>query len=114
MRGRRPVPLRRRRESEIWERLNRIVWALIILAVIALVVSFFYPAVSELSGYRDRVDSKREALEEARKTNAERSEELHLLQTDPEYVETIARDRLDLMKEGETIFRLDGSRSPTP
>jgi len=31
--------------------------------------------------------------------------------TDPTYLETIARDRLDLMKEGETIFRLE-SQSP--
>jgi hypothetical protein len=27
-------------------------------------------------------------------------------------VETIARDKLSVMKEGETIFRLDGSRVP--
>jgi squalene-hopene/tetraprenyl-beta-curcumene cyclase len=30
-----------------------------------------------------------------------------LLKTDPGYLETIARDRLDLMKDGETIFRLE-------
>ena len=30
-----------------------------------------------------------------------------LLRTDPAYVETIARDKLDLMKPGETIFRLE-------
>jgi len=30
-----------------------------------------------------------------------------LLKTDVTYLETIARDRLDLMKEGETIFRLE-------
>ena len=32
---------------------------------------------------------------------------MNLLKTDPTYLETIARDRLDLMKEGETIFRLE-------
>jgi hypothetical protein len=31
------------------------------------------------------------------------------------YLETIARDRLDLMKEGETIFRLETARAkPNP
>jgi len=30
-----------------------------------------------------------------------------LLKTDPTYLETITRDRLDMMKEGETIFRLE-------
>jgi cell division protein FtsB len=34
-----------------------------------------------------------------------------LLKTDVSYLETIARDRLDLMKEGETIFRLETARA---
>jgi cell division protein FtsB len=32
---------------------------------------------------------------------------VNLLKTDSTYLETLARDRLDLMKEGETIFRLE-------
>jgi cell division protein FtsB len=36
-----------------------------------------------------------------------------LLKTDVGYLETIARDRLDLMKEGETIFRLETARAKT-
>jgi cell division protein FtsB len=35
-----------------------------------------------------------------------------MLKTDATYLETIARDRLDLMKEGETIFRLEPARAP--
>ena len=38
---------------------------------------------------------------------ARQTREVTLLKTDPTYLETIARDRLDLMKEGETIFRLE-------
>ena len=38
---------------------------------------------------------------------ARQTREVNLLKTDPGYLETIARDRLDLMKEGETIFRLE-------
>ena len=30
-----------------------------------------------------------------------------LLRRDPEYIGIIARDRLDLMREGETIYRID-------
>ncbi len=37
--------------------------------------------------------------------------EISWLKTDPTYLETIARDRLDLMKEGETIFRLEPSKA---
>ena len=45
-------------------------------------------------------------LEELQKLAESREQEVHLLQTDREYLEMIARDRLDMMKEGETIFRL--------
>jgi cell division protein FtsB len=38
---------------------------------------------------------------------ARQTREVTLLKTDVSYLETIARDRLDLMKEGETIFRLE-------
>jgi cell division protein FtsB len=40
---------------------------------------------------------------------------VNLLKTDVTYLETIARDRLDLMKQGETIFRLETARvKPKP
>jgi cell division protein FtsB len=34
---------------------------------------------------------------------------VNLLKTDSVYLETIARDRLDLMKDGETIFRVESA-----
>ncbi len=43
-----------------------------------------------------------------------REREVYLLENDKEYIETIARDKLDMMKEGETIFRLDPSKGITP
>lgn len=39
---------------------------------------------------------------------------MHLLKHDSEYVEIIARDRIGVMKEGETIYRLDTPAAPTP
>ncbi len=38
-------------------------------------------------------------------------QELSLLKSDPEYLEIVARDKMDLMKEGETIFRIDAPSS---
>jgi cell division protein FtsB len=38
---------------------------------------------------------------------ARQTREVHLLKNDPTFLEIKARDRLDLMKEGETIFRLE-------
>ncbi len=44
----------------------------------------------------------------------QREREVYLLENDKEYIETIARDKLDMMKDGETIFRLDPSKGATP
>lgn len=56
---------------------------------------------------RDRLEQELKA-EQLKKLQKER--EVTLLETDPEYIETIARDKLDLMKDGETIYRLDTAR----
>ena len=40
--------------------------------------------------------------------------ELELLKNDPAYIEIKARDRLDLMKPGETIVRFESAASPSP
>jgi cell division protein FtsB len=45
---------------------------------------------------------------------AHQTREINLLKTDSTYLETVARDRLDLMKEGETIFRLESPRAAKP
>jgi cell division protein FtsB len=52
-------------------------------------------------------------MEQSEKSEAlaKSQRELHLLRNDREYLETIARDRLNLMKPGETIFRIELPRS---
>jgi cell division protein FtsB len=46
-------------------------------------------------------------LEQQKMQLARYEREEMLLRRDPEYAGLIARDKLDLMKEGETIYRLD-------
>ena len=49
-------------------------------------------------------------LTEQKGTLARLTRQVALLKNDPTYLETIARDNLQLMKEGETIFRLEAPR----
>jgi cell division protein FtsB len=46
-------------------------------------------------------------VEQERATYNKQSKKLTLLQNDPAYIELLARDKLDLMKPGETIFRME-------
>ncbi len=98
---------RARREASIWQKLNRVLRALLALALMLMIVSLFIPQQKRLTRSRSENDALRAQLSEQKGLLARQTREVHLLRTDPVYLETIARDRLDLMKEGETIFRLE-------
>ena len=103
--------LRARREATIWQRLNRILGALLLIAIWLVIVSLFVPPYKKLMQSRAGIDNLQAQVNEQKILLARQTREVTLLQTDATYLETIARDRLDLMKEGETIFRLEPSKA---
>ena len=103
--------LRARREATIWQRLNRILGALLLIAIWLVIVSLFVPPYKKLMQSRAGIDNLQAQVNEQKILLARQTREVTLLQTDATYLETIARDRLDLMKEGETIFRLEPTQS---
>jgi cell division protein FtsB len=98
---------RARREASVWQRLNRILRALLVVAVVLVIVSLFVPPYKKLAQSRAEIDNLQSQVNDQKMLLAKQTREVNLLKTDPTYLETIARDRLDLMKEGETIFRLE-------
>jgi cell division protein FtsB len=98
---------RARREATVWQRLNRVLAVLLVLAVWLVIISLFVPPYKRLMQSRAEIDNLQSRVDDQKKLLSRRSREVTLLQTNPTYLETIARDRLDLMKEGETIFRLE-------
>jgi cell division protein FtsB len=98
---------RARREATVWQRLNSILRVLLVLALVLVIVSLFLPQSKKLTQSRAEIDKLQGQVTEQRIVLARQTREVRLLNTDPTYLETMARDRLDLMKEGETIFRLE-------
>ena len=98
---------RARREASVWQRLNSILRVLLVLALVLVIVSLFLPQSKKLSQSRAEIDKLQGQVTEQKTLLARQTREVNLLKTDPTYLETMARDRLDLMKEGETIFRLE-------
>jgi cell division protein FtsB len=98
---------RGRRDASIWQQLNRVLRVLLCLAGILVVVSLFVPQQKRLAQSRGEIDNLQSQVTEQKMLLARQTREVNLLRTDPTYLETIARDRLDLMKEGETVFRLE-------
>ena len=104
---------RARREATVWQQLNRVLKALIGVALLLVIVSLFLPQYKKLTQSRSEIEALQAQVNEQKMLLARQNREVNLLKTDPAYLETIARDRLDLMKEGETIFRLEPPR-PKP
>ena len=104
---------RARREASVWQRWNRVLLLLLLLAVWLVIVSLFVPPYKKLKiGHAD-IDKLQAQRDEQQVSLSKQTREVNLLKTDPAYLETIARDRLDLMKEGETIFRVESAAAQT-
>jgi len=106
---------RKRRETDFWRTVNRLMVALIVVGAVVAAVIAFYPEfrrIEEMKASIGRLDL--ELAEEQLKLRQQEREE-NWLQNDPEYVEMQARELLGVMKEGETIFRLDLEKNvPAP
>jgi cell division protein FtsB len=102
---------RARRDATVWQRLNRVLRVLLFVAALLVIISLFVPPYKRMSQSRAEIDNLQAQVNEQKTLLARQTREVNLLKTDATYLETIARDRLDLMKEGETIFRLEPART---
>jgi cell division protein FtsB len=103
---------RERREATVWQRLNSILRVLLAVAVVLVIVSLFLPPYKKLEQGRTEIDTLQSQVNDQKILLARQTREVNLLKTDPTYLETMARDRLDLMKDGETVFRLEPPPAP--
>ena len=102
---------RARREATVWQRWNRVLLTLLFLAVWLVIISLFVPPYKKLKMGQEDISKLQQQRDDQQALLAKQTREVNLLKTDPVYLETIARDRLDLMKEGETVFRLEAARA---
>jgi cell division protein FtsB len=100
---------RARREATVWQRWNRVLLTLLLLAVWLVIISLFVPPYKKLKLGQEDISKLQAQRDEQQALLSKQTREVNLLKTDPVYLETIARDRLDLMKEGETIFRVESA-----
>ena len=104
---------KRRRNPEVWSAGIRLVSIFIVLGALAFLLVAFYPEWTRKKDLATQLASEKSTLSGEELVRKQRSREVDLLKNDTEYVEAIARDKIGVMKEGETIYRLD-SPNPTP
>lgn len=104
---------KRRREENAISTLNRILIVALLLAFLVVVFILFMPELKKQQQLRAEIKELSDEIQEQRQFVHLQRKEFDWLTQHPEYVEIIARDRLDLMKEGEVIFRIDpGAAEP--
>lgn len=87
--------------------MNAILRVLLLIAVWLLMISAFLPPYQQLQRERAAYDKLNTQLTDNKAVLARLNKEVALLKNDPTYLEIFARDSLQVMKSGETIFRLE-------
>ncbi len=89
----------------VWTTIIRVCWGALVLILLAGLVGIFYPKVRQYNDLQAREAELREdvRLEEELLSNLKAKQER--LQTDPRFVEKVAREELGLAKPGDTVFK---------
>ena len=95
------------RDDWIRSFLTRILYLLVLVAAFILLICWFLPLVKERQRQQHALQDLKQQVEQEKASYNKQSKKLTLLQNDPAYTELLARDKLDLMKPGETIFRME-------
>ena len=93
--------------------LNRFLIGFILLGVTIVGGILFVPVIRQYREQQREIVRLQKDLARDKALYAWRLREEQLLKNDPAYIEMIARDKLDVMKPGETIIRIN-SPTPTP
>jgi cell division protein FtsB len=102
------------RPAELWSTINRVLALVVIVTTLVALALWIFPEISKRNDLARALEEKRADLADEQRTKRQRERERFLLENDTEYIEAIARDKLDLMKEGETIFRLEPAPAASP
>jgi cell division protein FtsB len=106
--------LRVRKRNSLLHTLNGLLMFLVFFAFIVLMIILFVPPIKKKREAEVRVEQLKAEVAKEKEILVRRKREEDLLRNDPQYLETIARDKLDLMKEGETIIRIESTPGPKP
>ncbi len=94
----------------VWASLNRAVALAIVLLVVTTLAIRYLPETTRRNEMQAQILDLEAKLAEKKAILQRHEREERLLRTNAEYLSLIARDRLDLKEEGETLFRFDTAK----
>ncbi len=96
----------------VWQRINRLLWVVIVLTVVALIIGSFLPELEKQREERRKNDDLQRSIDQQKSTNRHLQNQVNWLQNDPDYLAIFARDKRNMMKEGESILVIDPPKAP--
>ena len=97
-------------QRPVWASLNRLVAGMIVLLVVGTLAVRYLPETSRRNEVQAQILDLETKAARIKATRQQHERQERLLRTSPEYLSLIARDRLDLMQEGETLFRFEAAK----
>jgi cell division protein FtsB len=114
----RSVPLRPRSERSLTQTFISIIKGLVLVAIFTILILIFLPVLRKVQKLEAQKDDLAVQIDEDGRVQKRLQQEYELLRSNPEYLERVARDRLNLGKPNEVIFRFDpydsGKNKPKP
>lgn len=78
----------------------------ILIFVIVLLFLIFIPSFTRMQDQKARLAIYEKQIEILKERNAQLKEEKRLLEEDPVYLESVAREKLGIAREGEVVYKL--------
>ena len=77
---------------------------LFILTILVLII--FLPSYTKMQDLKQKNLDYKKQIEQLQQKSAELKEEKRLLETDPVYLEKVAREKMGLIREGEVVYKI--------
>jgi cell division protein FtsB len=96
--------------TTIWRAISRCLWWAVSIVLVCIGLTLFKPQIDRREKLDRRISELRAQRAAARAAHDSLRDKLGWVKTDPEFIEAIARDRLDLARENEMIFQFPVER----
>ena len=94
-------------QDSIWDKLNRVVICLLLIAGVVGVGVRYYPLIKQNERYRKRVLELDLQVQKEMETKKQLTAAIEAMNNDPKAVERLARETLGYARPGETVIKFE-------
>lgn len=77
-----------------------------LLIIVVILVLIFLPGFAKVQELKTRLRDAQENIIKTQRRNAELEETIAKMQNSPEYLEIVAREKMGVVKKGETVIKI--------